>query len=76
MANRLQLNSGILLVDRNLDAFKRIIEDKFERDDWQPHNAFGQSYPKLIITLDDMQRSRDALTKEVLDLDADFWRTA
>jgi hypothetical protein len=63
-----------LVVDRNLDALKPIIEDKFERDDWQPRNAFRQSYPELLITLDDMRRSPEKFTMDVLDLDASFWR--
>jgi len=59
-----------LVVDRNLDAFKRIIEAKYERDDWQVHNAYGQSYPKLVVTLEDMQRSGAHFSIDVLDLDA------
>jgi len=62
--------------DRNLDAFKRIIEAKFVRDDWEVHNACGQSYPKLLITLDDMQRSGENFSIEVLKLKGGFWRRA
>jgi len=61
-----------LVVDRNLDAFKRIIEAKYERDDWKVHNAYGQSYPKLVVTLEDMQRSGEEFTAEVIYLDAGF----
>ncbi len=61
-----------LVVDRNLDAFKHIIEAKYERDDWQVHNAYGQSYPKLIVTLEDMKRNGEGFTIDVLSLDAAF----
>jgi hypothetical protein len=36
------------------------------------HNTSGQSFPKLIITLEDMQRSGQEFTIEVLNLDAGF----
>jgi hypothetical protein len=69
---RLRLAQWNLVVDRNLAAFKRIIEAKFERDDWQIHDAYGQSYPKLAVTLEDMHRSGEEFTIEVLRLDAGF----
>jgi hypothetical protein len=62
-----------LVVDRNLDAFKRIIETKYARGDWGVHNTLGQSFPKLVITLEDMQTSGQEFTIEVLNLDAGFW---
>src|SRR5436189_5883447 len=34
---RITLQQWNLVVDRNLDAFKRIIEGKFERDEWELH---------------------------------------
>jgi hypothetical protein len=73
---RITLAQWNLVVDRNLDAFKRIIEAKFVRDDWEVHNACGQSYPKLLVTLEDMQRSGEKFTIEVLKLKAGFWRPA
>jgi hypothetical protein len=60
-----------LVVDRNLEAFKRIIGTKYERNDWEVHNAYGQSYPKLVVTLEDMQRSGDEFT-----IDAGFCPSA
>ena len=65
-----------LVVDRNLDAFKPIIEAKYERDDWGVYNAGGQSYPKVVVTLEDMQRSGEQFSIDVLKLDAGFWRRA
>jgi hypothetical protein len=67
---RIQLQQWNLVVDRNLEAFKRIIEGKFERDEWEMHNSLGQSYPRVLITLEDMQRCGEQLTAELHDLDA------
>jgi hypothetical protein len=72
--SRITLQQWNLVVDRNLDAFKRIIEGKFERDEWEVYKTLGQSYPRLLITLDDMQSNGERFTADVLDLDAGFWR--
>ena len=61
-----------LVVDRNLAAFSRIIEAKYERDDWDVHSAYGQSYPRLTVTQEDMRRSGEQFTIEVLKLGAGF----
>jgi hypothetical protein len=58
------------VVDRNLDAFKRIIEGKFERDEWEMQERLGQNYPRMLITLGDMQRSGEEFTAKASDLDA------
>jgi hypothetical protein len=73
---RITLAQWNMVVDRNLEAFKRIIEAKFARDDWALHNAQGQTYPKLLVTLEDMQRSSEKFTIEVLKLKGGFWRRA
>ena len=54
-------------VDRRI-----IIEEKFARHDWTSYKASGQSYPKMIITLQDMQRSGYQFSMDVLDVKADF----
>lgn len=70
---RITLAQWNLVVDRNLDAFKRIIEAKYARGDWQVHTTpWGQSFPKLVLTLQDMQGSGEVFTIEVLNLDAGF----
>lgn len=69
---RITLRQWNLVVDRNLGAFKPIIEAKFARDEWDFHNAYGQSYPKLVVTLEDMRRSGEEFTIDVLGLDAQF----
>jgi hypothetical protein len=65
-----------LVVDRNLDAFAKIIAAKYERDDWSIHNAYGQSYPRMIVTLDDMNSSGETFTADVHKLKAGFQRPA
>jgi hypothetical protein len=74
--SRITLPEWSLVVDRNLEAFKRIIEAKFERGEWQVHSAFGQSNPRLVVTEEDMRRSGDEFTIDVLNLDAGFRRRA
>ena len=64
---RITLQQWNLVVDRNLEAFKRIIEGKFERDEWEIEKRLGQSYPRMLITLEDMQRSGEQFTAEGSD---------
>jgi hypothetical protein len=69
---KITLEQWNLVTDRNLDAFKRIIEDKFEGDDWLPHDAAGQTYPRMLVTLEDMRRCGTEFTAEVLNLNAGY----
>src|SRR5258708_5306047 len=43
-----------LVVDRNLEALKPVIQQKFEHDEWDVHNAYKQSYPKIVLALADL----------------------
>ena len=65
---RIPLHQWNVVVERNLDAFKRIIEGKYERDEWEAHNSQGQSYPRVLVTLEDLERCGEELTAEVRDL--------
>ena len=65
---RLMLKDWNLVVDRHLEGFRPIIESKFENDDWEIFNSFGHSYPKIVVTLEDMRRSGYPFTIDVLDL--------
>jgi len=65
---RSTLQQWNLVVDRNLDAFKRIIEGKFERDEWEMQETLGRNHPRMLITLEDMQRSGEEFTAKVSDL--------
>jgi hypothetical protein len=69
---RITLAQWNLVVDRNIEALKPIIEDKFNRDEWDVYNAFKQSYPKVVLTLEDLRQSGEKLTIQVLDIDAGF----
>jgi len=71
---RITLAQWNLVVDRNIEALMLIIETKFERDEWGFHDAYKQSYPKIILTLSDLQQAANKLTIDVLDLDAGFRR--
>ncbi len=71
---RLTLKDWNLVVERNLDGFKPIIESKFASDDWEIFNSYAQSYPKIVVTLEDMQRSGYPFTIDVLGLKAG-WRS-
>ena len=61
-----------LVVEANLARFAKIISEKYENDEWAVHNAYGQSYPRITVTLHDMQRSGEQFTDDVLNLRAGF----
>jgi hypothetical protein len=71
---RITLGQWNLVVESNLERFKPIFEAKFECDDCEVHNAQGHSYPKLVVTLADMERSGQKFSMDVLDVDAGFRR--
>jgi len=58
-----------LVVDRNLDAFARIMSAKYERGEYRPYSRFGSTLPSVDITLDDITANGDALTDSVLDVE-------
>jgi hypothetical protein len=60
---RVTLQQWNLVVDRNLEAFQRIIEGKFERDEWE----MQESYPRMLITLEDMQKSDEEFRAQMSD---------
>ena len=64
---QITLQQWNLVVDRNLDAFKRIIEGKFERDEWEMQETLGRNHPRMLITLEDMQRSGEQFKAEGSD---------
>ncbi len=69
---RVTLAQWNLVVARHIDDFKPIIESKFERDEWEFVEKHGERYPKIVVTLDDIQKSGAKLTMDVLNLDAGF----
>jgi hypothetical protein len=61
-----------LLVDRNIEAFSHIISAKYERGDYRAYSRSGSTYPRVDITLEDIQSSGESLTDSVLAMDAQF----
>jgi hypothetical protein len=60
---RITLQQWNLVVDRNLEAFQRIIEGEFERDEWE----MQESYLRMLITLEDMQKSNEEFRAQMSD---------
>jgi hypothetical protein len=58
-----------LVVDRNLDAFARIMSAKYERGEYRPYSRFGSTLPSVDITLEDIAASGETLADSVLDLE-------
>jgi hypothetical protein len=59
-----------LVVDRNLDAFARIVSAKYERGEYRPYSRFGSTLPCVDINLQDIETSGETLTDSVLNLSA------
>lgn len=59
-----------LVVDRNLEAFARIMSAKYERGEYRPYSRFGSTLPRVDINLDDIETSGEKLTDSVLDMKA------
>jgi hypothetical protein len=53
-----------LVVDHNIAAFARIVTAKYERGATSNYEEFGQSFPGVDVTLEDMQRSGEEFTAE------------
>jgi hypothetical protein len=70
LSARPSMQDSNLLVDRNLDALSRIVTSKYERGERSVYNTFGQSYPRVDVTLEDMKSSGEEFTAEVLKVKA------
>lgn len=57
-----------LLVDANLEAFARIISNKYERGEHRPYSRFGSTLPRVDLSLEDIQESGETFSKTVLDI--------
>ncbi len=60
------------VAESNRAAFEKIITAKYERGDRSTYDAYGQSYPRVDVTLEDMQRGGEKFTDDVLKLKAEF----
>jgi len=71
---KIPLKDWNLVVDRHIEGFKPIIQGKFERDEWGVFSSYGQNYPKILVTLRDMESSGYPFTLDVLDLKGGWLR--
>lgn len=67
---RRTLTQWNLVVRQNMDAFARIISQKYANDEWTVRNEYGQSYPQISVVLEDIERCGERLTDEALKRDA------
>jgi hypothetical protein len=66
LPQRPTMRESNFIVERNKEAFAGIVTGKYERGLTSKHNRFGQSYPRVDVTLDDMVRSGQSFTADVL----------
>jgi hypothetical protein len=66
------LKEWSLVVDQNLEAFSCIISAKWERGERDTYTSHGRSYPKVVVTYEDIERSSETLTADVLKLKGNF----
>ena len=76
MARRPGMRVSNLIVDRNLGALARIVTAKYSRGRVGVYSAYGQTLPRVDITLEDMERSGEQFTADVLKPEAAFQWTA
>jgi hypothetical protein len=57
-----------LVVDRNLDVLKPVIEDKYRRREFGTLNRAGSSLKHIVLTGSDLGRVSAPLTDSVLDV--------
>ena len=77
MARRPGMRLSNLIVDRNLEAFARIVAAKYSNGQVGAYSGYGQTFPRLDVTLEDMQQSGEQFTADVLKPEAAFqWTTA
>jgi hypothetical protein len=58
------------VIEGNLDTFKRMIAAKYERGDWKRYRAYGQDYPRLFLTLRDIERSGEKVLADFAELES------
>jgi hypothetical protein len=69
---RRTLQQWNLVAESNRPAFEKVIAAKYERGDRSTYEAYGHSYPSILVTLEDMERSGEKFTDDVLSLKAKF----
>jgi hypothetical protein len=76
LPNRPTMRESNLMVDHNIEAFARIVKAKYEREEASVYQGFGQNFPRVDVTLEDMQRSGEKFTSDVAKAEAAFRWTA
>jgi hypothetical protein len=77
LPQRPSMRESNLIVERNKEAFGDIVTGKYERGLTSMYSRFGQSYPRVDVTLDDMVRSGQSFTADFLRPEAAFdWLAA
>jgi hypothetical protein len=71
-SQRRTLQQWNLVAESNRAAFEKIIATKYERGERSTCDTNGQSYPRVDVTLEDMRRSGETFTDDVLMLRAEF----
>jgi hypothetical protein len=69
---RRTLQQWNLVAESNRATFEKIITAKYERGERSTYDAYGQSYPLVVVNLGDMQGSGEGFTDDVLKLKAEF----
>jgi hypothetical protein len=72
LPQRPTMRESNLLVDRNLQAFARIVATKYEAGNTSVYDRLGQSFPRVDVTLQDMQDSGEQFSADVLEPEAAF----
>ena len=73
-SQRLSGKQANAIVDRNIDAFARIISEKFERGEYRPYSRLGSTLPRVDITLEDIENSDELITDTILQTDI-IWKS-
>jgi hypothetical protein len=76
LRRRPTMRESTLVVDRNLAAFARIVTAKYKCGTTSIYDGFGQSFPRVDVTFEDMQHSGEKFTADVLRLQEAFHQTA
>ena len=72
--DRLSGKQANAIVARNIDAFARIISEKYERGEYRYYSRLGSTLPRIDISLEDIERSGELITDTLLQTDV-IWQS-
>ena len=73
-SSRLSAKQANAIVERNIDAFARIISEKYERGEYRSFSRSGSTLPRVDITLSDIENSGELITDTILQTDV-IWKS-